>query len=688
MIRFLTCGFFRLAGRGILAGVAFFPGMGRAAQQLPEYTVRAWHFENETLDIPADIMQIDRETIERSLATSVPDLLETEANLFFSTVSGVTNVSMRGFGEGSGLRSLILIDGQPLNPSDMGRINWEQIPLDSIESIEVLRGGHNVLYGDKALAGVIKIETRRSGETRLNAEGHVASFGTSQGSLSGGIGSELWGVSAGIFRQESDGYRENSASETRNGYVTAGRTFRGGDELDLRLAFGETALSYAGPIGEEAYKNDPASSENLGDEGSENRYATLTARWQGLREWGSWEVLSGYDSNEIDWTFGAGSYGSNEQSGFSLKPRARVETDRLTWVFGSDFLYDSLDFTQYLDEDRRLIPSESELSERRISPFLFAEYGVTDKLTASAGVRYEWVRYEVDSVTYDESQLRPFIETIRGPRPNLNYKASADILPDKSFTEIIHEEGMAAEISLNYRVNEVLSLWLGYDRVYRYPVFDERSAYQGFPLAESVSQDLEAEEGDNFEVGFKYFQDRHEFYATTFFLLMENEIIFNGDVEKIGSLSRGLNVNLGPVRRMGCDLAYHYTADAWGFSVQLAYVQTEQQAGIGRGYEVPLVPDFHTVSQLWWEPVEQLRLRGIHRYVGERYRGGDFINNQPRIEGYHLFDAQAEFDISPNCRVFVKVDNIFDSLYAESVFYGGYYPGDGRSIGIGVKLNF
>ena len=54
---------------------------------------------------------------------------------------------------------------------------------------------------------------------------------------------------------------------------------------------------------------------------------------------------------------------------------------------------------------------------------------------------------------------------------------------------------MAAEISLNYRQNENLSLWLGYDRVYRYPVCDERASYQGYDLAENINQDLDAKRG-------------------------------------------------------------------------------------------------------------------------------------------------------------------------------------------------
>lgn len=661
--------------------------------KLDEFVVQAWSVENERLEMAADVVQIDRDTIDQSLALSVPDLLETEANLFFTTMSGFTSVSMRGFGENSGLRSLIIVDGQALNPSDMGRINWEQVPLDAVESLEVLRGGHNVLYGDKALSGVIKIETRRSSEERVDFEGRLGSFGSEQASLSGATGGETWSVSSGMSRQNSEGYRENSASETRNAYVNAGYDFANGDELDLRVAMGETDLSYPSGLDYETYQDDPSSSSNLGDQGSENRYASLTWRAIGERSWGTWELLGGIDQNYIEWSFGEGSYGENAQIGYNLKPRLSFELGDWELIVGSDFLYDELEFTAYLDEERTIVPSEAELSESRMSPYLYVEYELTPRLILSTGVRHEWTHYQAENTAYVEDQLYPTIETNRGPRPNPYYKNPADIDPDESYNESLRESGFSAEFSLNFRLTEQLSLWAGYDRAYRYPVFDERAAYQGYPLAESIAQDLQAEEGDQYELGLKWEQGAHEFYATVYLLQMENEIIYDPSVgvDDQTTLGNGLNVNMGPVDRYGADVSYFYNAADWGYSIALAWVQTEMLANVsgeGLGQEVPLVPSLVSTSQIWWQPWEALRLRLTHRYVSERYQGGDFSNDDDPIDAYQLFDAQAELQVSPNCRLFVKAENLLDTLYAETVYYGSYYPGAGRSLQVGVKLHF
>ena len=264
---------------------------------------------------------------------------------------------------------------------------------------------------------------------------------------------------------------------------------------------------------------------------------------------------------------------------------------------------------------------------------------------------------------------------------------------EKSYDETIYEDGYSAEISANFRLTDYLSLWAGYDRAYRYPVFDERAAYQGFPLAENVAQDLEAEEGDQFELGLKWIKGVHEIYVTVYLLRMENEIIFDPTVgiDDPNTQGNGLNRNLGAVDRYGGDFTYRITNENWGLSFALALVRTEMQKGIdgeGVGEEVPLVPSVVTTSQVWWQPWELLHLRLVHRYVDERYQGGDFANKEPRVESYQLVDVQAEVEVSQNCSIFARIENLFDERYAESVFFGGYYPGTGRFGQAGLKLNF
>ena len=664
-----------------------------AVHQLPDYVVQARHFEASVLDIPTDVLRIGRETIEQSLASSLPELLEAEANLLVSGVSGFETVDLRGFGEGSGLRNLILVDGQPLNPPDMGRIDWERIPLGAVESIEVLRGGHNVLYGDQALAGVIKIETRRSGEHSLTAEGRLGSFESSRFSLAGSSGGDAWSVRGGGARSESEGYRTHSASWSRNGFLNLARSFRNGDDLDLRLAVGEIDLTYPGGLVYEDYRSDPKASDKLGIEGSQNEYVTLTSRAQGRRSWGAWEVLAGFREDRTDFVFEpVDFYGRTRQSGVSVKPRARIGDGAHQCIVGLDAAYDDARFTAFLDASRHLDFSHADLEEVRLSPYLLFETEFADGWTLSAGARYEHVRYSVDAVTFVRNQINPIRETSRGPRPNPDFKRPPDVVDAGTFAETIREGGTAAELSLNWRAGERLSAFIGYDRVYRYPVFDERAAYQGLALAEAVSP-VEAEAGDSFELGFKYLDAHQEFFVTGFALRMDNEIFFDPTVT--GSIPgvSGLNVNLGEVRRHGFDLYYGLDFETWGGSIQLSHVDAKMRTGIGpdetgKGRQLPLLAPWVTTSRIWWEPLAGLRLWAIHRSVAKRYDGEDFANEARPIAAYQRVDLGGSLKVAPQARIFFRMTNALDTLYAESAVSGAFYPGDGRAVELGAELHF
>ena len=103
----------------------------------------------------------------------------TDISSTLRTLPGVDIVdkqpSMRGgsgWTYGVGARSQILIDGMStLNPKT-GEINWNTIPLENVEQVEVIKGASSVLYGSSALNGIINIRTARPGltpKTRFSA---------------------------------------------------------------------------------------------------------------------------------------------------------------------------------------------------------------------------------------------------------------------------------------------------------------------------------------------------------------------------------------------------------------------------------------------------------------------------------------------------------------------------------------
>jgi iron complex outermembrane receptor protein len=65
-----------------------------------------------------------------------------------------------GYNRGVGSRVLILLDGLPYITGDTGEINWEAIPMFSVDRVEVVKGAGSALYGSSALGGVINVITK------------------------------------------------------------------------------------------------------------------------------------------------------------------------------------------------------------------------------------------------------------------------------------------------------------------------------------------------------------------------------------------------------------------------------------------------------------------------------------------------------------------------------------------------
>jgi iron complex outermembrane recepter protein len=67
---------------------------------------------------------------------------------------------MRGLGSEPG-RSLILMDGVPINKGETGEVNWNRIDIDEVQRLEIFKGPGSSVYGNNAMGGVINIISRK-----------------------------------------------------------------------------------------------------------------------------------------------------------------------------------------------------------------------------------------------------------------------------------------------------------------------------------------------------------------------------------------------------------------------------------------------------------------------------------------------------------------------------------------------
>jgi iron complex outermembrane recepter protein len=120
-------------------------------------------------DAATAIHVLNREDIRRSGATNLPELLRLVPGVQVARIDGSRYaVSIRGFGNRYSGKLLVLQDGRTLYSPLFSGTYWEaqDVVLEDIERIEVIRGPGGTLWGANAMNGVINILTRHAKESQ------------------------------------------------------------------------------------------------------------------------------------------------------------------------------------------------------------------------------------------------------------------------------------------------------------------------------------------------------------------------------------------------------------------------------------------------------------------------------------------------------------------------------------------
>ncbi|NQT13833.1 MAG: TonB-dependent receptor, partial [Planctomycetes bacterium] len=118
---------------------------------------------------PAAIFVITSEMIRRSAATCVPELLRMVPGLAVARIDNSTwAITSRGFNSYMANKLLVLIDGRTVYTPIYAGVHWDSqdILLEDIERIEVIRGPGGTLWGANAVNGVINIITKKARDTQ------------------------------------------------------------------------------------------------------------------------------------------------------------------------------------------------------------------------------------------------------------------------------------------------------------------------------------------------------------------------------------------------------------------------------------------------------------------------------------------------------------------------------------------
>jgi outer membrane cobalamin receptor len=378
---------------------------------------------------------LDRSTLERLPARTLADALRYVPGLTFTTRDGAGELPMaiaRGFfGGGETDYILLTVDGTPVNDLRTGIAEWTQIPLTSIERIEVLRGGASIAYGDAALGAVVNVVTRDALPShRLIGELQLGSWGgrALQSSIQRSLGFDYLGV--GVAAAGLDGFR--SHAKATNVAVSASYTRRPGQRTSAYARVGVQRLrnQEPGPITSEQMARDPRQHNPLF--ASDERRRDLIELGTGLvRALGSGRLTGDVRVRAVDdeqtrtlpLSADAGDTQFQDARSWDLWARLQYSRNiaRSTIVAGVEAERGAYD-SRYTDPfDRAALRSRGEGERNKIGQYAELQQQIGRRLRAVAGVRFDLVTLDGTGTEVASPRFSQW-----SPRVGLNFAYADD----------------------------------------------------------------------------------------------------------------------------------------------------------------------------------------------------------------------------------------------------------------------
>jgi iron complex outermembrane receptor protein len=144
-------------------------------EELGEVVVTATRTSASLSDTPAAVTVVNSRNIEAKNASRLGDVLDQVPSLYLrggalgqsQGTIGTSGMSLRGIDQ---TRTLILLDGQPIQDAGSGKVNWRIPFVEDIDRVEVVPGAFSSLYGSNAIGGVVNIITKQPDKREFNAK--------------------------------------------------------------------------------------------------------------------------------------------------------------------------------------------------------------------------------------------------------------------------------------------------------------------------------------------------------------------------------------------------------------------------------------------------------------------------------------------------------------------------------------
>ena len=634
----------------------------------------------------AYITIISAEQISHSAATTLPELLATEAGIqsrsLYGNSAARATVDLRGFGAAAKQNTLILLDGRRLNDIDLSAVDFAAIPLANIDHIEIIRGGGSVLYGDGASGGVINIISKQAGDsTSGKASLAAGTFQTRRLDITTASALGDSKLSGTLNAIDSKGYRDNN-DLTQYVLDLDLRTPQAHGQWFAKLGLDKQDLGLPG-----ARTVDPGSSI---DELVSDRTGTSTPNDYARQKGASLTAgITRYLSSQAELVADVGFRGKNQRSfydyggGFSdyydstlstwsFTPRLTLDhagnKTTSTTILGLDIYVSDYDSARAQKPDTISQPVHR-LSITQNSAALYASERtrISQTTSVSAGARWQQVK-QTASDRFDASA--PGASVFESQAPD--------------YAETYHETMW--QLGLQRRLGNSMTLFSNLERAVRFATVDELYEYDD--MAQRIFSPLQPQTADQLNVGIEHTGNSGGISGNIYYMNLAHEIHYDP--------TTFMNINLDRTRRQGLELSMHrVVTDALQIRASYTYVDARFHDGPYSGNTIPLVANNTAGLTAVWQLRTDSRFSARLNYVGSRYFDNDQNNTfGTKIPAYTTLDLKLILARKP-WTVETSVKNALNEKYfdygvSSTSTAGKYnaYPNPERNIMLTVTRSF
>ena len=648
--------------------------------KLEEVIISVTKIKDSLVNTPFSVSIKNFSTFQKSAEQfNISEYIEDVPGIFISNDNNYaqdSRISIRGFGSRAnfGIRGIkLIVDGVPETTPD-GQSQIDNLNLEIIEKVEVIRGVGSSLYGNSS-AGIIKIKTLQELQNTFARIGF--SLGSNQQNKSQFFLGQKYKKTSYTFlysQTKSNGYRNNSGFKNNNLNINLFKKVN--DKTNYGLSFNYVDSPYAIDPGgltiEEVEDNRKQARERnvIYDSKESIKHLKLS---------GSFEKKI---SNKL--TFSKYLFFSNRDfnGNIPVKKGGTIKLDRKYWGLGASLLIKNkfntqigFDLGNQKDLRKRYFNNEGEIGALVLEQNeKFINYGIflVSSLKLNSFIINPGIRLDKNTISIDDR-----------------------FLADGNSSDKINLNSLNPSLGINYKSNSFNRFFVNVSTGFETPTLNE---FGSSPIGSGFNKNLKSQNSINYELGFskKSINNKFKLDLIYFNTSTKNEVLPYEDSQFPGQVFYN---NAGKTQRSGIEFSgsYNYN-NFWNFNSSISigrylfdeFIDNEKNYS---GNKIPGVPEKTMFFNVNYKNESKLSVSLQLKVIGDLYANN---SNSVKVDGFNRLNLKISKGINYKkitIDPFLIFKNILGTSYYDNIrinaFGARYYePAAKANFYGGIKIKF